>query len=203
MLKPEQFEFISNYFYKADEAIRAKTGYEEYIDVDSFIDWFIMYELSFNIDGCFRRSCFITKDVGGKLKMGPVWDFDLAFGNFSGDLGNYNRWASVGKDGEYVMVTWINYLLEDEAFTARLKQRWNEKKEILKQKSSNIIKTSKQILFRSQEANFKRWNILNKKAGYEPKDMVKYNTHELQLKYLEDFLNTRFLWLDKNIKQLL
>ena len=55
-------------------------GYRRYIDIDSFVDFFILNELSNNVDA-YRLSTFIHKDISGKLKMGPIWDFNLAFGN--------------------------------------------------------------------------------------------------------------------------
>ncbi len=59
------------------------SGYEKFIDVNSFIDYFIMQEISKNVDG-YRLSTFMYKQRdsdGGKLFMGPVWDFNLGFGN--------------------------------------------------------------------------------------------------------------------------
>lgn len=94
----EQRKFIIDYVNAADSAIVNLENYEEYIDVDSFVDWIIMQELTCNLDSCFRRSCYFTKDRGGKLKMGPIWDFDLAFGNFSLDDPSYSTWNTIGTD---------------------------------------------------------------------------------------------------------
>lgn len=55
-------------------------NYLNFIDIDSFIDFFIVNELTKNIDG-YRLSTFLHKDTSGKLKMGPIWDFNLSFGN--------------------------------------------------------------------------------------------------------------------------
>ncbi len=55
-------------------------GYAGYIDVDSFIDHHIIVELAKNIDG-FRLSTYMFKDRGGRLNMGPVWDYNLSLGN--------------------------------------------------------------------------------------------------------------------------
>ncbi|OGO93147.1 MAG: hypothetical protein A2Y17_05275 [Clostridiales bacterium GWF2_38_85] len=194
------FEFIYNYFKKADTAVRNLTNYEDYIDIDSVIDWFIMYEISYNIDGCFRRSCYLTKEKDGKLMMGPIWDFDPAFGNYSQDKGRYDIWASVGwKDG-YVGVTWMNYLIQDNRFRTKLKARWDEVKEELLSTAMETIDEAEQTLKQSQAANFTVWKILDIKAGYEPLFMTNYNTFELQLQYLRDFINNRYKWMDENIK---
>ena len=57
--------------------------YKDYIDVDSFVDWYLVNEFSKNSDAIFQKSVFVYYDpADGKLRMGPNWDFDLAFGNF-------------------------------------------------------------------------------------------------------------------------
>ena len=56
------------------------TGYQSLIDIDSFIDFFIINEITKNIDG-YRLSTYINVDIDQKIKMGPIWDFNLAFGN--------------------------------------------------------------------------------------------------------------------------
>ena len=61
-------------------------GYAAYIDVDSFIDQHLLVEVTKNIDG-FRFSTFFQKDRGGKIKMEPVWDWNLSFGNANGKQG--------------------------------------------------------------------------------------------------------------------
>jgi spore coat protein CotH len=58
-------------------------GYAKYIDVDSFIDYFIINEVTKNVDA-YRLSTFLHKQRdsdGGKLVMGPIWDYNLGFGN--------------------------------------------------------------------------------------------------------------------------
>ena len=67
-------------------------GYRNYIDVDSFIDYHWMVEATKNIDG-YWHSQFFYKDRGGKLVKGPIWDWDLSFGNvFYHDGFRTNGW---------------------------------------------------------------------------------------------------------------
>ena len=55
--------------------------YGDYLDVDSFVDWWIMEEFARNTDSNFFASCFMYYDPKDYLiHMGPVWDFDLGFG---------------------------------------------------------------------------------------------------------------------------
>ena len=198
-LSKEQVAFIKDFVTKADKAVMAGEGYEEYIDVDSLIDWYIIHELSYNLDSSFRRSCFLTKDAGGKLKMGPIWDFDLAFGNFSKDPAEPYGWACLYLETDYIWTNWMCYLMKNEAFVARLKARWEEVKDGLLSDMMSYIDQMYELISPSAKYNFKVWDILNKRAGYEPRKMVKYNTYELQIQYLRDFINKRWNWMNENM----
>ena len=59
------------------------TGFRKYLDVKAFVDFQIIQELVNNVDG-YSFSTFFHKDKdsnGGKLHAGPLWDFDLCYGN--------------------------------------------------------------------------------------------------------------------------
>lgn len=200
-----QKTFITDYFQKAEDAIKKGEDYEEYIDVDSFVDWIILHELSYNLDSCFRRSCFLVKEKGGKIRMGPVWDFDLAFGNFSRDNKNYDNWVTIGSNEEdaYVQYNWCTYLLQDEEFCDRLAKRWDEVRDRLLTVAEETIDTYGALLNGgSQQENFAVWKIWGTRAGYQSKWCMAANTYEKQLQYLKDFLQKRAAWMDKAIPKL-
>jgi hypothetical protein len=77
-----QSSYIKNYMSGFETALASpnfkdvKLGYQQYIDVPSFIDFFLLTELMQNHDG-YRLSTYLQKDRGQKLKMGPIWDFDI------------------------------------------------------------------------------------------------------------------------------
>jgi spore coat protein CotH len=90
-ISEQQIAYIQNFMHEFETALRAddfenlETGYMKYIDVESFICYMIMNELTKNMDG-YRLSTYMYKDrdsQGGKLHMGPVWDYNLAMGNYS------------------------------------------------------------------------------------------------------------------------
>ncbi len=193
--------YISDYFEKAEVAIKSGKGYEEYIDVDSFVDWIIMHELSYNIDSCFRRSCFMVKEKDGKIKMGPIWDFDLAFGNFSRDKKEYDNLITPGEDKEdaYIEPNWCTYLLKDPEFCQRLYERWQEIKGDLLTTAESTIAHYSALLDGSQQENFEVWQIWGDRAGYQSKWCSDANTYEKQIQYLRDFLTKRAAWMDKNL----
>ena len=68
--------------YSQDEAL-FKT-YDRYIDVDSFVDYFLLNEFFGNYDAG-NHSTYMYKESGGKLHIGPVWDFDQAMNNYFAD----------------------------------------------------------------------------------------------------------------------
>ncbi len=202
-LTDEQRQFVKDYVNAADKAIVSGGDYEEYIDVDSFVDWVIIQELTCNLDSCFRRSCYITKDKGGKLRMGPIWDFDLAFGNFELDKA-YDTWFTIGTDDEdaYIYVNWCNYLMKDEKFRARLEERWFEVRDTLLDAAEKSIAENTAKIYASQAENFRRWNNLGYKSGYQPWATANIGTYDGQIEYLRSFIQNRAKWIDENISNI-
>ena len=215
-----QLDFIIGYVRDVNEAIMAHGDYESLIDVDSFIDWGILHELTYNMDSCYRRSCFMTKPAGGKLQMGPVWDFDLALGNYGKDPKGYDDLVTVGPgtedlldytklvdmnektyshDDYYVILTWMNYLLSDQAFFDRYVARWNEVKDELMKAALQAINETGSLLDGAWQRNFKRWDVLGGKPGYGSSATAKITTYDGQLDYLRNFLQKRSAWLDSRL----
>lgn len=196
-----QKAFIKEYFQKAEDAIVAGEGYEEYIDVDSFVDWILIHELSYNLDACYRRSCYFTKDKGGKLKMGPIWDFDLAFGNLSVDNPDYDDLLTIGSEEEdaYVKPNWCTYLLKDPEFCARLYARWEEIRQPLLEEANRVIDMYSALLDGSQQENFEVWQIWGIRAGYQSRWCADADSYPEQIRYLKDFLEKRAEWLDGHL----
>lgn len=196
----EQADFIIDYIEKADAAVIALDGYEEYIDVDALIDWFIANEFFYNLESCFNRSCYMTKEPGEPLKMGPLWDYDLAMGNFYNDFGKYDIWACLAQDYGYIYDNWMCYLMNDPSFRAKLKVRWDEVKDELLTASLDLIDKMGETLAPSAEYNFTVWNILGTRAvAPQPKSIVDLKTYEDNVKYIRDFVQNRWNWMDENI----
>ena len=123
-----QKEYISNYISDFEDALSSEnftdvdTGYPAYIDVASFIDFFILNELANNVDG-YRLSTYMHKDKNEKLRMGPIWDFNLAFGNADYcDGGSTNVWAYKFNDrcsNDFWLVPfWWERLMQDPTYVA-------------------------------------------------------------------------------------
>lgn len=195
------FDYISDWFMRADKAVVAQDGWRELVDEETLIDWIIMMELSNNTDGAYRRSCYYTKQGEGKLKMGPVWDFDLAFGNFNRDKANYDQWATT-TDDDYVGVTWTAYLLQDKEFVEALQKRWNEVRDTLLDTAKEYIEAARISVGPSANENFRVWRTLDLRTTMQRSDVTRYNTYDKQLDYIEKFLEKRAAWLDGELQRL-
>lgn len=180
-------------------------GYEEYIDVPSFVDYFILLEFSYNTDGVFRRSNFIYKKAGGLLYMASPWDYDYAFGNFSLDTYSYDDWISLGNTktdnwNEYIKDNWMTYLLKDDAFCEQLKERWNEVGEALYSKAMSTIEELEITVAASAAENFAVWDdILGTQIQYQSSKTGALTTWEEHIEYLKSFIEKRYKWMDKTI----
>jgi len=96
-------------------------GYAKYIDINSFIDWCILHDISKGTDNLFHASVYLHKDRNQKLKMSVPWDYDLSFGNV--EKANYCHY----EDGFWIKNTlYFNRLWEDPNFREKVKNRYDE-----------------------------------------------------------------------------
>ncbi|NNC69852.1 MAG: hypothetical protein HKN90_03415 [Flavobacteriaceae bacterium] len=209
----EQKAYITSYISNFEDALASNNfkdpdlGYQAYIDVPSFIDFFLLNELSNNIDA-YRLSTFMHKDKNGKLKMGPIWDFNLAFGNAdycSG--GETNVWSYKFNErcsGDFWLVPfWWERLLEDENFVNQLKDRWNILRAGVFSEGAILNKIDNSIETLSEagaiDKNFSKWAILGTYVW--PNKFVGTNYNE-ETTYLKNWISSRLTWLDTNINAL-
>lgn len=119
-----QFNYMSAYveeFENAlyDDALFAAREYTKYVDTPSWADWWLVNELAQNGDVNQPKSIYLSKDVGGKLVAGPVWDFD--WGTFI--PAEYNTSGSYKYDCTGPKF-YINRIRRDSEFRRVAKQRW-------------------------------------------------------------------------------
>ncbi len=196
----EQLAYVKSLFESFEQALWAKdysqtSGYPKYIDVDSFVDYYIVQELTKNIDRNLRKSSFITKERGKKMEMYHLWDFDLTLGNcgyFWGNVGNgpENFWIKLDK--------WYPHLFADPAFVDKVQKRWNELKPEF-DKIPEFIDEQTFYLAKAQERNFKVWSI------WESVDWVYFpslGSYEKEVDYLKEFYTKRLEWLDTELNKL-
>ena len=209
-----QKNYIKNYFYEFESSLASNNfkdpvnGFRKYIDEDSFIDFFILNELSNNVDG-YRLSTYLHKERNEKLVIGPIWDFNLSFGNADYCGGErYDVWCFKFNErclGDYWNVPfWWNRLLEDEKFVDKLKDRWNQLR--LNTLSDNNILTliEEQYSFLNNETaiinrNFNKWKIFG--IYIWPNSFIGNNYYE-EIDFLKNWIKERTKWLDESINNL-
>tara|TARA_R110002111_G_scaffold26293_2_gene57027 strand:- start:3565 stop:4926 length:1362 start_codon:yes stop_codon:yes gene_type:complete len=212
-ITPEQIEYIANYLNSFETALAGDNykdineGYTNYIDTESFIDFFLLNEFSNNVDG-YRLSTWLTKDKNEKLKMGPIWDFNLAFGNANYcNGGDTNVWAyrfnERCSNDLWQIPFWWDRLLTDPVFVSQLQARWIELRANTFSNNYIITKIDEylELLNESQAItkNFQLWPVLNEYIW--PNNFVG-NTFEEEISYLKNWIEQRLTWLDTEIANL-
>lgn len=199
---PAQLAYVKGLFSDFETSLQnpdSGKDYRDYIDEKSFIDNYIIQELTKNIDGNLRKSTFLTKERGGKLEMYHVWDFDLTLGNC-----NYFTSDVPGMDNSYrgffirdyslhgKNTGWYHYLFKDKDFENKVSARW---KELLPQLRliPEFIREQAFILEDAQKRNFERWKILNEYVWPNEKVLGNYKA---EVDYLVEFYSSRLEWLD-------
>ena len=209
---PQQSTYLQAYVDSAETALAsttftsATTGYAKYLDVNSFIDYFLLNEVSRNVDG-YRLSTFLYKNrrsEGGKLVIGPAWDYNIAWWNANYCSGNlstgwaYNFNTVCGTDPNQVPFWWAR-LLQDPAFTAALKCRWTDlRKTTLHTDSLNLyIDANAARLNEAQGRHFAAWPILGVYTWPNPTPIPA--TYPAEIAALKNWLRLRLIWLDANM----
>ena len=179
-------DYISNFVTTAENALfssdftDASEGWQKYMDIDSFVDWYLINEISKNENGAFRNNCMMNLTRGGKLKMGPLWDFEKAFSVDSSPSG------FVIKD-----VNWYARLFKDPAFVAKVKERYDffysHKNDII----TEISNTAEYLKYAIQEDNNK-WNTFTTASNSGEQAWLLYQTTVYSM---EKWLNSRMDWL--------
>jgi hypothetical protein len=102
-------------------------GYPSVIDIPSFVDFMIMSEIASNVDS-YQYSTYFHKDRGGKLRAGPVWDYNLTFGNdlFSWGFNRSHYWVWQFNNGDNTGPKFWKDLFNDPTFKCYLAKRWLE-----------------------------------------------------------------------------
>lgn len=196
----EQKAWLRQYINKFEQVLYSddfrnpKTGYAAYLDPDSFIDHHLLVELSKNIDG-FRFSTFYYKDRRGRLNMGPIWDWNLSFGNANARDGfNPEGWYwSQLDDRQY---SWFRRLFEDPDFAQRYVDRWGE----LRTNQFAIVTILARIdelaalLNEAQARNFRRWRVLGRNVW--PNAFVGQSFDD-EVSFLKQWIRQRIEWIDQ------
>ncbi len=165
----EQKQYIENYINDFETAVvnrnhDTENGYLNFMKSESFYDMIIMNELSKNVDG-YRLSTYLFKDKNDKLTAGPVWDYNLSFGNAN----YYNGWDTyslqvfedLGNDHWQNPFWWIT-MMNDSHFINPFKCRWETLREnqLSDERIFTVTDSLLNFIDEAADRNFERWPIL-------------------------------------------
>ncbi|NOQ74193.1 MAG: T9SS type A sorting domain-containing protein [Crocinitomix sp.] len=211
-MHPDQLDYIEEYITDFETALDGPDfddpvdGYRPYVNVRSFIDFMIVNEIGKNVDG-YRISTFLHKEresEGGKLNAGPLWDFNLAWGNANYCQGGETYGWEIyfndvcGGGGDLNNPFWWNRLVEDESYTHELNCRWQELRMTTLHTDTILafVTEMETYLADAAERNFQRWPILGNYVW--PNNFVG-DTYAEEMGYLRDWTTERLAWMDDNM----
>lgn len=200
---PSGYDFVKEAVNELEAALYASdfpnNGYQNLIDVNTFIDFMLVNEIVRNIEVKHPKSIYMYKkdqSPDSKICMGPLWDFDWAFG-----------YQEHGQRGDYFMTSkmtdilikpndqnnaWIGHrffgrFLDDPDFRAKYKARWNEHYVAGKMNIDVLLGDMVVYLEKSQTEDYKLWN--------NP-----FN-HKNQISQLKSWWNQRIDYLNREINK--
>ena len=197
-ISSQQTDYIKNVFTDLEtnsENTSIANGFPSIIDVPSFVDYMIMAEIASNPDS-YQFSTFFHKDRGGKLRAGPVWDYNFSYGNdlfvFDFDRSFYDLWQfEFGNSGAKF---WKD-LFSNDTFNCYLAKRWFEltttNQPLNYSTITSLIDEFVSLLSESQVRELQRW------PPQEDWPTVADQTENIAA--MKIWIQNRIDWIDSNI----
>ena len=181
-----QFGYMQQYVNDLETALYDETKFAareftQYMDLDSYIDWWFVHELTGNNEPNWPKSTYVHKDVNGKMVAGPVWDFD--YGTYQ-----YNGWSVKGS-------LYYGRLFNDAQFRARVKEKWNAQKSLYEAVDAYIAAQAT-YLQHSDKLNNAMWPISSRVNNDETKSYAD------AVQRIRDNYKGRIAWMDSQIQSL-
>lgn len=183
-------------------------GYRQFLDIESFIDYFLINELSRNNDG-FKKSRYFHKDKfsnGGKFKAGPTWDFDWAWKDMWSceifDNQDGSGWAHLINTcpTDNYCPDWYVRLQQDTTYNNHMRCRWEEYREdflnmdYIEYYADSIA----DLVSDAQGRHYQRWPFLGVNTGAPELDPIA-QTYAEEVEKFKNWIGLRIDWLDENI----
>ena len=175
----DEFENVLN-----SSAFTSTVGWQKYLDADSFVDYYLINEIAKNEAAAFQSNCYIHFKRGEKMKMGPLFTFENAFG----------RGSDSSTSGFVVKkAKWYDRLFQDPAFVTLVKDRYAHfyahKEDIIAEIEAN----AKYLKYAVQE-NDAKWDVFatSKTSGQKTSAL-----YDKEIQSLEKWVGERMDWLNK------
>lgn len=205
---PAQKTYIQQYMFNFESSLASPNfqdtvlGWRRFAGENTFIDHSLLVELGKNVDG-YRISSFLHKNrlsKGGKLKAGPIWDYNLAFGNadyYDGAVPSDWQWVCTNGDG-LRNPFWWERLTTDSLYFKRMKCRYTSLRSTLwtEQRINAKIDSIVALCSEAQVRHFERWPILGRYVwpnAYVPA------TFQQEVDTLKGWFRSRWRWMDTQL----
>lgn len=182
-----QFNYMKNYVDTLESSLYDETKFAarkfaDYMDLDSYVDWWLVYELAGNDEPNHPKSCYCHKDINGKMIAGPVWDFDWGSFVYGG------AWKAKGS-------LYYPQLFKDAEFVKIVKSKWAAQKSLYED-VADYIESQGEYLSHSDEMNIALWPITSTANGDESMSYAEA-VNRMLTRY-----KARIEWLDSKINSL-
>ncbi len=205
-----QRNWLSNHIGELEDALFGdnftdpEVGYAAWLEPESFIDHHLITEGLKEVDG-FRKSTYLYKDRGSRIKMGPLWDWNLSMGNTS--VGNLNfgceptHWyyedflAHPDNSPERYLNGWYTRLFEDPDFRERYRERWwvLRRGPLATDHVVNVMREYAEKLDEAQQRNYERWPVMGEWVMF---NCEVFDTYQEEVEYMIDWTRQRLQWVD-------
>lgn len=160
---------------------------KDWINVETYITHYWIQEFSKNPDANFGSSVYFSWETNGVIQMGPVWDFDLAFGGHPEDsLADYRNWRIRGYD-------WNLKLFKDSTFARSVQKYWIDNRSVFLNVLDSIDLLKEKIQ-QATENNFSRWNVLSSTKSHWHN--TAYSSYDEAVENLKKWICKRINWID-------
>ncbi|MBQ2732991.1 MAG: CotH kinase family protein [Clostridia bacterium] len=193
------FQYVKTLIQDFEDAIMSPTffndkghHYSEYIDIDSMVDYWLIWNYFVNTEFGARSMYFHIKD--GKMVFGPIWDFDGTSGNIMSTTktgGAYNRWINDRSS------TWFKNAFRDPWFTALAQERWYSIRELLDDFMDSMDIYARYIKEGAEQCYGRtgpRTEIVRQPDVNNGVSFTPWEDYE----YLHDWFENRIEWIDEN-----
>jgi hypothetical protein len=214
LITGDQKTYLQDYVFALEQVLHGEefrdpqVGYSAWLDVASFRDYFILSEVTRNVDA-YKKSRFFYKDKeskGGRIHSGPPWDYDWAWKDiwdcpiFSQTDGSGWAYQVNQCDVWPTPPVYMTRLLEDPIFSSSVKQRYESiRGTFLSNASLNTyIDSVTTLLEEAQKRHYERWNILGENVGAPEVGQIP-DTFEGEMEKFRTWIWTRLAWLDRNL----
>ena len=171
------------YRYNSNEIV-------QWIDLDDYLLFYWVHEYSKNEDGNFARSVHFTWKKGEPIHFGPLWDFDLAFGNAS-------REQNKAPEEWYIRRYRLNYyILQNSLVDSAAVVFWKEHRETFKALIDSVP-LYRSIIDKAIENEYRRWPVMKNTENWALKDP--YDSYDEAVETMIEWMKQRYQWIDKEI----